>query len=889
VRPRLVRRLDEGLRLGHKLSLLSTPAGFGKTMLLSEWVHLLPTSRFAWLSLDEGDNDPARFLAYLVAALQTLDETLGQEVLGALQSPRPPAPVGLLPTLINQLDALLPGLSPLLILDDYHLITAQAVHEIVSFLLDHLPPPPQGLHLVISTRADPPLSVARLRGRGQLTELRQAELRFTPGEAASFLSQTMGLALSVQDADALAACTEGWAAGLQMAALAVQGRFSGRGGQDISAFIASFSGSHEHIVDYLSGEVLDRQPEDVRAFLLQTSILDRLTGSLCDAVCFGKAETAAGRGQRTLERLKEANLFIVSVDDERRWYRYHRLFADLLRQRLERTQPERVPELHRRASRWHEQRADSLGESRHVALAIEHALSAKDFERAAGLVERAAEATLMRSEVATFLGWVEALPDEHVRARPRLDVLHAGALLLSGHSPDSVEARLQAAAQGVAASEAAVFRALLAICQGNVHLGVELSRQALELVPPGRLFLHGLAADSLGMAHVLSGDTEAAFQAFEQVAQIGQKTGNVISATAAMCNLAGLCLVKGQLHKAESVYRRALELATDPAGQLRPIAGRALMGLGELAREWNELEAATRWLGQAITLSGQVGDMGTLVCYLTLARVKQAQGDPGGADEAVQKARHLAAKSTVSDIDDALVAVSQARLWIAQGKVELALAWVEEGGLDAAGSSASPVHELREAELITLARVYIALKQPDQALPVLEPLLQSAQKRAQVKRVIEILILRALALSQASAPDLAMDALEQALALAEPQGYVRTFVDEGLPMARLLYEAAERGVVPEYTGRLLAACGQIGDDQPSLARPRGLVEPLSEREREVLRLIAEGLSNREIAARLVISLSTVKGHTHQIYGKLAVHNRAQAIAKARGLGLLLRK
>lgn len=916
-RPRLTRRLSEGVRLGRKLILISAPAGFGKTMLLSEWIHAesggrrLATSgdtvadsspagtgrpsRFAWLSLDESDNDPVRFLTYLVAALQTIDETIGQGVLDVLQSPRPPAREELLTPLVNQIDALPAGLPAALILDDYHLITAQPVHEIVTFLLDHLPPPPRGIHVVISTRADPPLPVARLRERGQLTEVRQADLRFTADEVDEFLNQTMGLALPIQDVATLVSCTEGWIGGLQMAALAVQARLSTRGDQEMAGFIASFSGSHEHIVAYLSGEVLDRQPEDVRAFLLQTSVLDRLTGSLCDAV------TGQGEGQQTLERLKDANLFIVPMDDERCWYRYHRLFSDLLRQRLERTQPDIVPELHRRASVWYEQRAARLEDSGPIDLAIQHAMSAGDFNRAAGLIEGAAEATLLHSEVATFLGWVAALPDEQVRSRPLLRVFHAGALLLSGHAPNVVEAHLQDADTGVVAGEVAAFRALLAIIQGKWSLSAELSQRALERLPHGSLLLRGLAADSLGMAHMLGGDIEAAFRAFDDAAQVSQKTGNVMSATSALCNLAGLCVAKGQLHRAESIYRRALDLTVyQPRGpgdprRFRPIAGRALMGLGELAREWNDLQTATDLLNQGVELSRQANVIGTLVCYLHLARVRQAQGDLDGADDAIREARQLAVKSSVSGMNDVLVAVNQVRLWLAQGKVELALRWVKERGLDtnAVGSEAALVYELREAEYITLARVYIAHGEPDKALQVLEPLLQTAQKRAQARRVIEILVLQAVALSQTSETGSALDKVARALGLAEAEGYVRLFVDEGPPIARLLYQAAERGVTPEYTGWLLAACGEQQDRlaggmtaRTPAAAQRALLEPLSERELEVLRLIAEGLSNGEIAQRLVISLSTVKGHASNVYGKLAVNNRTQATIRARGLGLL---
>ena len=917
-RPRLIERLNEGLRLGHRLTLISAPAGFGKTTLLSEWIagHKRPV---AWLSLDKGDNDPTRFWAYFIAALQTIEANIGTSALGVFQSPGAaqanefaattlPTIESVLAVLINEIATIPEPFT--LVLDDYHLIKAQSIHSALTFLLDHLP---SQMHLVIATRSDPRLPIARLRGRGQLTELRLADLRFTLDETAAFLEQAMSLSLSADDVAALASRTEGWIAGLQMAALALQGTIFVPGREDPARFIAAFRGSDRYILDYLVEEVLQRQPNSVQTFLLQTSILDRLTGPLCDAVVNQRASESANQhlvSQRTgdlpicrfadlpseeiLEYLERNNLFVIPLDNERQWYRYHRLFTDLLRQRLHHTQPDQIPILHRRASEWYEQ--NGL-----MAAAIDHALSARDLERAARLIERAAEATLMRSEVTTLLKWIEALPDELVRARPALCIFHAWALLLVGLPLDVAESRLQDVDEDsdFMPGQVAAMRAFIASSMGQMSHAARLCRQALESLPKDNLFLRSLAAWLLSVSQLADGDFAAGRQALDEVIRTSQEVGNVMVATAALGQLARLRLRQGHLYEAKTIYERAMALATDAQGHLLPIAGHAMMGLGELFREWNDLEVAARYLVQGIELTEQWREFATFRGYISLARVRQAQGDVDGARAAIQKAQQLAVEFDATDWDDLIVATYQARLWIAQGasdpsRLEAAARWAEErrSVMGAAPSGSEEYDEfaeyhVRKYEHVVQARLLIVQDRPAEALELLKPLLPIMEERKRKESLIEIQILKALAFQAQDDIAQAMIALERALSLAEPGGYVRIFIDEGPPMARLLFQAAARGIAPKYVNKLLAA---FPDSEPAvISQPptaEMMVEPLSEREIEVLQRIAEGLSNQEIAQRLFLSLATVKWHTSNIYGKLGVKNRTQAVAKARSLGIL---
>ena len=867
-RPRLVERLNAGLR--RRLTLISAPAGFGKTTLLSEWASRCPRP-VAWLSLDEGDNDPMRFLVHLVAALQRVGAIVPDEVTDLPLEARAAPTRALVTALINQVGA--SKMAFVLILDDYHLIEEQAVHDALTFLLDHLPP---NMHVVIASRADPPLSIARLRARSQLTELRQSDLRFDAHEVSQFLNEVMRLGLAPVDVRALLSRTEGWIAGLQMAAVSIRGQDAGRR----THLIRDLTGSNRYIMDYLVEEVLERQPDQVQAFLLQTSVLGQLSGPLCDAVI---AEGA--QGQQTLEYLDRANLFVIPLDNRREWYRYHRLFADLLRKRLSQIEPALVATLHRRASAWYESHG-------HTAVAIDHALSAEDFERAADLMEQTAEETVMRSELVTFLRWVARLPDEWLRARPSLGVLHAWALLLTGRWVEAADSYLEQPATGtdIVAWKMAPIRALMALFQGQVPAAAEMSRRALEELPRRETFLRSIAAWNLSLSQLAEGDVSAGRQTLEELVQASRQTGNYTIAVMAMSSLAQLQRRLGRLQDAEVLYRRALELATDEEGNQLPIASEPLMGLGEIWREWNDLSLATQYLEQGIDSAQRWAETSALDGYMSLVRVKQSQGDVEGAGNVLLLAQQMAEQFDGTDLDDLMVDLLRLRLSIAQGDIASAEHWTghrpqykylhPEEGESGFGFVRS---HMDKYERLLLARLRIAQQRPSEAVSLLEPLLALTQSLRRVDLLIEVEVLRALALQQLDDEDQALAALEHALGLAQPGGYVRIFVDEGPPMAQLLYRAAERGMAPEYAGELLAAFPAAPTAEPPVSE---MVEPLSKRELDVLQLIAEGLSNREIATRLFVSLPTVKWHSSNIYGKLGVRNRTQAVAKARALGIL---
>jgi LuxR family maltose regulon positive regulatory protein len=901
-RPHLIEQLNEGLH--NKMTLISAPAGFGKTTLLSEWVPQSPRC-VTWFSIDNEDNELSRFWTYFISSLQGLRSDLGKDALAFLQSPQAPPITSILTTLINDITTFPDAFA--VVLDDYHVVDSRSVDKALTFLISHLP---SQMHLVIATREDPNLSLAGLRARGQLTELRVDELRFSPVEAATFLNQVMDLGLSTEEITSLEIRTEGWIAGLQLAALSMQGR------EDIHGFIKAFAGDHRYIVDYLVEEVLQRQPERVRNFLYQTSTLDRLSGPLCDAV------TGQEGGKELLENLERGNLFVVPLDDQRRWFRYHGLFADVLRAHLMEEQPDLIPSLHRKAGKWYEQ--NGL-----LSDAIRHALAAEDFEWAAGLIELAWSAMDRSRQSARWLGWVKTLPNKLVRTRPVLSVGYAWALLDRGKL-EAGAARLRDAErmlepsldmrkrsetppiEMVVADEEefrslpatiAAGRAYHALATGDVPGTVKYARQALELLPGEDYLRRGTPESLLALASWTNGDLEAAGQALAEAMTNFQLAGNILFAITGTFFLADIQISLGRLRQAFDTCQHFLQLAVGKDKAVLSGTADIHTALSELYREQNDLETAAEHLSMSKELGGQSAlPRWRFRWCLAKARVKQSQGDLDGALELFNEADREYVRGPVPNVRP--VAALKTRVWVAQGRLAEALDWTRARGL----SVDDDLSYLREFEHITLARVLIAQYKRYRvdrsildAMRLLEHLLKAAEEGNRIASVIEILVLQALAYEVQDDIPPALKALERALTLAEPEGYVRLFLDEGRSMTRLLTEAAARGMMLDYTSKLLIFIKEdeqkrtdkdhLPSDQPLLGpevreAKDMLVEALSQRELDVLRLIAQGLTNREIGERLFLAVPTIKSHNRTIFSKLQVRRRTEAVARARELGLL---
>ena len=892
-RPRLRGRLDA--LLNSKVMLVSAPAGFGKTTLLVDWMASLPTAagggaaRGAWLSLDAADNDPARFWRYVIAALRTVEPDVGEDAVALLQDSQAPPIEVALTTLVNDLGT--SGRDLVVVLDDYHVIDSPAVHDGMRFLVAHLPP---RLHLVLASRVDPPLPLSRLRTSGDLVEVRAVDLRFTDEESTAYLNEAMGLELRPDHVRALDERTEGWIAALQLAALSMAGR------QDVSSFVAGFAGDDRYVVDYLVEEVLQRQPADVQDFLLRTSVLDRMNGALCDAL------TGRDDGRVVLEALDRDNLFVVPLDDRRHWYRYHHLFADVLRGRLLDERADLAPVLHRQAADWHAREGD-------VAEAIRHSLLATDYFRAATLVERVIPALRRERQEATLRAWLEALPEEVLLARPVLCNGLAGARMSTGDFDgvegliDAAEAWFLAAARDPAAmtegavvdieeyqrlpGDLAVHRAGLVLVRGDVEQTFVQARRALDQVPEDDHLTRGAALALGGLAAWTTGDLDRAQASYAACLVEFQAIDHVSDVLGCSIILADIQVALGRAGAATRTCLAALDLADR---HRRPVLrGRADMHVGLAARhlERNELGAALGQLERSQDLGPLAGlPRNAFRWRVVMAGVREAEGDLETAIDLLDEAERL----YVADFSPAVrpVPAIRARTWTRHGHLDAALAWADRLDL----SLHDPVSYLREYEHLTLAKLAVALHgragDPSglgQVVALLDRLLQSAMARRRNGSVIDIQVTRALALQQCSDREGALAALAAALELAEPEGYVRTFADEGAPMAALL-AAADRQGSPSYVARLMAAIeprprsgSAARQDAPRDGR---LVEPLSSRERDVLRLLDTELNGPDIARELVVSLNTVRTHTKNLYMKLGVTSRRAAVARARELDLL---
>ena len=869
-RLRLISQLNEGIL--HKLILISAPAGFGKTTLVSEWVADLRlasddlrldnakespiVNQIAWLSLDDGDSDSTRFLTYFVAALQTLVPTIGEGVLAVLQSPQPPPIESILTALLNEITAVSHPI--ILILDDYHLIDAQPVDKALAFLLEHLPPQ---MHLVITTREDPNLPLARYRVRNQLTELRATDLRFTAAEAADFLNQVMNLNLSAAEIAALETRTEGWIAGLQLAALSLQGH------QDTASFIQSFTGSHRFVLDYLVEEVLHQQSASVQAFLLRTSILDRLCGPLCDAILLNQTPS----GQSILEYLEQANLFIIPQDNERHWYRYHHLFGGFLRQRLQQIEGENITALHSRASIWYEENDLEIE-------AFQHAAAANDIERAERLMEGRGMPLLFRGAVAPVMNWLASLPTAVMNARPSLWVTYAAAFLFISQIT-GIKEKLQAAEAALEGAELdestrdligriASMRATVAVAENQVETILTQSRRALEYLRPDNLPVRTSIIWNMGYANELLGDRAAAKKAYTEARAVSGAIGHIIINIMSTLGVGGMQEAENQLHLAAETFQDALKLIGEPP---MGVACAAHLGIARITYEWNDLETAQQHGERSLPLAQQFHSSvdREVASEVFLAQLKLTQGDVEGATTLLSKASQSVEENQfIYRLPE--VKAAQVRALLQQGN----LAEAEQ----VAQSHALPLSQ---------ARVHLAQGNPAQALAVLASYRQQMEVKGWADELLKVMVLQAVAYDAYGDEETAVHTLNDALIIAEPEGFIRTFIDEGQPIAELLLRMkAEGGRMKAYIQTLLAAFGEQDEIHPSSLNPHPLVEPLSERELEVLQLVAQGLSNREISEQLFLALDTVKGHNRRIFGKLQVQNRTEAARRAREWGLV---
>lgn len=926
-RPRLIERLNAGLwqpasaglllgvgapasgvpagRFARRLTLISAPAGFGKTTLLVDWLRRIALPQdliqpdapaLCWLSLDADDNDPARFLAYLTGALETAHPEIGAGARALFASPQAAPLRPAMAVLLNELARL--TVPTLLVLDDYHALQHQAIHGAMAFLIEQLPPQ---VHLVIASRADPPLPLARMRSRHELCELRERDLRFSVEETKAFFQDAMRLSLTAEHVRSLERRTEGWISGLQMAALALQSSPSlpdAEGSRQLDAahvgrFIAAFDGSHRHVIDYLAQEVLVRQPREIQRFLCQTSILDRLTAPLCDAVT-GRTDSDV-----VLRALEQANLFVVPLDEQREWYRYHRLFGDFLTSYVEQHMSAQLADLHCWAADWYE--GQGLPEE-----AVPHALAARDIPWAARLLEQIALQVLMRGEAARLLRWLDALPRGAISDRPRLHLIYVETLLIAGQIAEvdehlrAIEAQLGASAtdqeRADMLAQIKAVRAYMAMQLGDVTRGFVLAQEAQREMAPDDLFLQGMITWIIGFAQYFGRDLAAAQETLRETLEQGQASGNILVTTLSIYVTGYTYLLRGRLRQAQALYERGLHLAQVNADGV-PAPGFSLLyqGLAEVQREKDALDEAVITIGRCLELAEAWGNAEILVdSYVVQARICQALQDRHGAQAAIEQAMELVRDDKVSPLTARQIRAHQARFHIAWGRdVPVAL---HNAALWAANRTPCEIDAVLEdthlalflawIEGSTLIRLHLARGEYEQALAQAAPLLEATQAQGWHGISIDLLSLKALALRGQGDVERALEVLQSALELGEPEGYVRSVIDGGPEMMILLREAQARGLAPQYVARLRRALGDEAMHGKLSPAAEALVEPLSDREREVLSLIAEGLTNREIAGQLYLAVSTVKTHINNLYGKLGVTRRTQAVARGRELGLL---
>lgn len=867
-RPRLIEQLSAGLK--GKLTLLSAPAGYGKTTLLSTWLNQFDRPA-AWLSLDEGDNDIARFLDYLIAALQTLVPECGA-ALPTLHgvSGSPPTNI-LLTSLINEISNIPQDI--LLILDDYHTISVQEIHQVITFLLENLP---KNLHITIASRTDPPLQLARLRARGHMVEIRARDLRFTQVEAADFLNRSKGLELNLTDIQTLVQKTEGWIAGLQLAAISLQGY------PDRQAFVRTFAGDDRHIADYLFEEVLNSLPPHIQKFLLETSILDRLSAPLCQAI------TGRDDSQEILATLERANLFLVSQDNRRHWYRYHHLFADLLRLRLKREHPSSIPTLNIKASEWYENQG-------FLNQAVIHAIGAGDITRVEKFVQANTLGMLEIGESATVNRWLKSLPEDVILNSLWLTVARGWTLMLTGDiaaadmalqnletlcANPQIDIKQMKRAQG----QIAALRAYIADLMGDPLTSEALAREALEKLSPDDQLAIAIASMMLATAYNRQGDTARAEVALQDALATCETNPYSFAAIDALCMMSGIQYLNGQLYESAKTLKRAFAISdenTARGNRQFPIIGLAHIYYGRLLLEWNQVDQALKETTTGIKLLEPCGYTDcVIVGSMSLSDIYHTLGDDRQALDAIEKARRIA-----RDIPYWAGRAAAQECWLhaLRGDSSLVMGWLAEQE-----TLLSQEPEIHHGFIYRyLAKTLIARENYAAAAELLHKVIPVTDKNGACDRLIRTLVLQAVSLTGLDDLDGALAYITRALELAEPGGYMRVFLNEGEPVAQLLYQAAQKGIHAQYCLRLLDEFSK--QPLPTESTPKGagsLIEPLSQREIEVLQLVAGGCSNQEIAGQLVLSLSTVKSHIHHIFGKLGVKNRTEAVAKARLLGIL---